>query len=401
MLQKKRRSLWLALMVLILLLAGCGEKKAALTDGREVYVKEDKTEKPEESDEPKEVSAISEETLFLVTKIDTKGKQITLKSYKDEEENEYSYTGGTNIQDKYGSSITMEQLKAGEMVRVKLKKEKVTSIQVSDEVFTYGDIHNFVLNTEEKSITVGKTSYYYEDDIQVFYHNSKISMAEISEQDTICLKGIDKKVYAIQVTSGHGTVVLQNTSLFEGGYITIGNLMSLEIVKDMKIEVTEGEYLLSVVKDGYGGTGEITVEANREVTVNLEELKGEEPKYCTIAFKIEPEDATLYLNGEAVDLSQSMQLRYGTYSLSAKAEGYADWKRTLIVNSKKANLKIELQTEKEAEEEEKEKEEEKEAEVQSSKEEEEAVKKAIQEIRNRTLSTSDTSNGTGTTSGTN
>ena len=62
MLQKKRRSLWLALMVLILLLAGCGEKKAALTDGREVYVKEDKTEKPEESDEPKEVSAISEET---------------------------------------------------------------------------------------------------------------------------------------------------------------------------------------------------------------------------------------------------------------------------------------------------------------------------------------------------
>ena len=125
----------------------------------------------------------------------------------------------------------------------------------------------------------------------------------------------------------------------------------MDIAPDMRIEVPEGTYLLSVANNGYGGSSEITVEANRETTVNLEELKGEGPKYCTIAFVIEPENATLYLNGEVVDLSQTLQLKYGRYRLSAKAEGYADWNRTLVVNSESANIKIELQTEAEAAEE--------------------------------------------------
>lgn len=397
MLQKKRKVQYLIMLAAILVLAGCGEKKAALTDGREVYVKEEhNTNESGEVEETEGLQSDQEDKLFLLTKIDIQRKRIVLKDYLGENENEYSYTGATYIKDKYGSSITMEQLSAGEMVNVELNQDKVELIQVSNEVFTYGDIHNFKLNTEKKTITIGKNSYYYEDDIQVFYRNSKISIGEISEWDTLCLKGIDKKIYSVQVTCGHGTIVLQNTNLFEDGHITIGNIMSLEITKDMKIEVPEGEYLISVANDGYGGNCEVVVEANREVTVNLEELKGEGPQYCTIAFKVEPEDASLYLNGELVDLSQSMQLKYGTYSLTAKAEGYSDWKRTLVVNSKKANLKIELQTEEEAKEEAEEK-----TEEQTGQKQEEEVKKAIEEIRKNTLSTSNSSNTTGTVSGTN
>ncbi len=335
------------LVTALLILSGCGEKKDAITDGREVYVKQDKTEKEEPETEEKS----KEEQLFLVTGLDTERKKITLKGYQEREEEEYTYTGVTDIKDKYGNNTTMEKIASGEMVNVKIEKDTVKSVQVADEVFTYGDIHNFTLDTEAKIITVGKNNYYYEEDIQVFYRNSKISIAEISEWDTICLKGIDKKVYAIQVTNGHGTVVLENTEMFEGGNITIGNVLSLDIEPDMRIEVPEGVYLLSVANDGYGGNSEITVEANREIAVNLEELKGEGPKYGTIAFVIEPENATLYLNGEVVDLSQSLQLKYGRYSLSARAEGYADWDRTLVVNSKSANIKIELQTEAEAEQE--------------------------------------------------
>lgn len=344
---QKRRIRWLFLLTVLLILSGCGEKKDAITDGREVYVKQDKTEK----EEPELEEQSQEEQIFLVTGLDTERKKITLKGYKEQEEKEYTYTGATDIKDKYGNNTTMEKLASGEMVNVKIEKDTVKSVQVSDEVFTYGDIHNFTLDTEARTITVGKNSYYYGEDVQVFYRNNKISIAEISEWDTICLKGIDKEVYAIQVTNGHGTVVLQNTDMFEGGNITIGNILSLDIEPDMRIEVPEGIYLLSVANNGFGGNSEITVEANRETTVNLEELKGEGPKYCTIAFVIEPENATLYLNGEVVDLSQSLQLKYGRYSLSARAEGYANWDRTLVVNSESANIRIELQTEAEAEEE--------------------------------------------------
>lgn len=349
--RKRRRIRGLFLLAAILILAGCGEKKAAYTDGREVYVKQDKSQDKSQKEETEPEEQSGEEQLFLVTGLDTEQKKITLKGCNEQEEKEFTYTGATEVKDKYGSNTVMEKLAPGEMVNVELEKDTVKTIQASDEVFTYGEIHNFALDTEAKTITVGKNSYYYGEDIQVFYRNNKISIAEISDRDTICLKGIDKKVYAIQVISGHGTVVLQNTDIFEGGNITIGNVLSMDIEADMRIEVPEGTYLLSVANNGYGGNSEITVEANRETTVNLEELKGEGPKYCTIAFVIEPENATLYLNGEVVDLSQSLQLKYGRYSLSAKAEGYADWNRTLVVNSESANIKIELQTEAEAAEE--------------------------------------------------
>ena len=324
---------------------GCGNKSQGLTDGREVYVKDQKEEKSKE-----EENTTQEEQLFIITGLNTEQSKIVLKGYKEQQEKEYDYTRATYIKDKYGNSIAMNQLEAGEMVNVALQKNTVKSIQVSDEIFIYADVHNFTVDTDAKTITVGKNSYYYDDDIQVFYHNNRISMAEVSERDTLCLKGIDKKIYAIQVTSGHGTVVLQNTEMFEGGNITIGNILSVDIQKDMRIEVPEGTYLLSVANDGYGGNCEVTIEANRETTVNLEELKGEGPKYCSITFTVEPENAVLYLNGQQVDLSQPLTLKYGRYALTAKADGYADWQRTLVVNSESANLKIQLLTAEEEEE---------------------------------------------------
>ncbi len=392
MLQKKKIR-GLLLLSICFLLVGCGEKKAELTDGREVYVKDEKEEKSQE-----EENTVEEEQLFVITGFNIEQNKIMLKGYKEEKEKEYEYTRATYIEDKYGKSITMEQLEAGEMVNVTLQQNTVKSIQVSDEVFTYADVHNFAVDSDAKTITVGKNSYYYGDDVQVFYHNNRISMAEISQRDTLCLKGIDKKVYTIQVISGHGTVVLQNTDIFEGGNITIGNILSVDIQKDMRIEVPEGTYLLSVANDGYGGNCEVTIEANRETTVNLEELKGEGPKYCSVTFTIEPENAVLYLNGKQVDVSQPLSLKYGRYTLSAKADGYADWKRTLVVNSENANLKVQLLTTEEEEEAEEETtqsntETTDQSETQSSsgdsgKEEEEAVKQLIQEIRNGTLSTS-------------
>lgn len=397
MLQKKKMR-GLLLLSICFMLVGCGEKKQGLTDGREVYVKDEK-----EGESQEEEDTVKEDQLFVITGFNTEQHKIMLKGYKEEKEKEYEYTRATYIEDKYGKSITMEQLEAGEMVNVTLQKNTVKSIQVSDEIFTYADVHNFTVDAEAKTITVGKNSYYYGDDVQVFYHNNRISMAEISQRDTLCLKGIDKKVYTIQVVSGHGTVVLQNTDIFEGGNITIGNILSVDIQKDMRIEVPEGTYLLSVANDGYGGNCEVTIEANRETTVNLEELKGEGPKYCSVTFTIEPENAVLYLNGKQVDVSQPLSLKYGRYTLSAKADGYADWKRTLVVNSENANLKVQLLT---TEEEEELEEEEAETETtqsgtettdqsetqnsseDSGKAQEEAVKELIQEIRNDTLTTS-------------
>ncbi len=340
--RKRKLHILFLLLLLIAAAAGCGEQKKRITDGSEVYTKRKNINVQENLDTEKESQGQNQEVLYAVTGIDTERKLLTLRDCDTAKEKPYIYTGGTFIKNKYGDQLTIEQVSLGELVCITEKEEKLTEVQFSKDIFSYDDLYKYTLDKEQKSLMVGNESYYFDENILVFHEGSKISVSEISEDDMICMKGMGQHIYVIQVISGHGTVVLENTELFHGGYITIGNILSKKITPEMRIEVPEGTYLLAVANNGYGGSREITVEANRELKVNLDELKGEGPKTCQIKFKVTPENAVVQLDGEEVDLSQPVQVNYGVHQLTAKADGYAGWKRKLIVNSSTAEISIEM-----------------------------------------------------------
>ncbi|MEY8391970.1 PEGA domain-containing protein [Lachnospiraceae bacterium 45-W7] len=343
----RKRKLYMLFLFLLLFVtaAGCGEKKKRITDGSEVYVKREETEAPEETEEEEQ----DLQALYVVTGIDTDHQLLTLRDCETAKEKPYHYTGGTYIKNKYGDNLAIGQLSLGELVTIEEKNETLTAVQISEETFSYDDLYNFTLDTEMKSLTVGAESYYFDENLLIYHENSKISVSEVSEQDTISMKGVGQHIYVIQVMTGHGTVVLENTELFQGGYITIGNILSRKITPQMRLEVPEGTYLLAVANNGYGGSRNITVEANRELKVNLDELKGEGPKVCQIQFKATPENAVVKLDGEQVQLGQTVSVTYGAHKLTAEAEGYTDWNKTLIVNSATAEISIELTSQEEEE----------------------------------------------------
>ena len=332
-----------------LALAGCGEPQPRVTDGSEAYVKreESQTERTdttdstegmlEEQDQPQE-----SEPLFIISSIDAKRKTMTLYNCETDQEKLYGYTGATYIKGKYGDSLTAAQVSPGEIVTVELKEETLTEVQVAAEGFSYDDLSNYTLDRENKTLMVGSEKYFFDDNLLIYHGDSKVSLSEISVQDTICLKGMGNRIYAIQIIAGHGTVVLENTELFQGGYITIGNMVSKKITPQMRIEVAEGSYLLSVANDGYGGSREVTIKANQETKVNLDELKGSGPQFCQIQFKIVPSSGSVFLDGEQVETNKTVEVRYGTHKLTAKKDGYDPWSKTLIVNSKTAQITIEL-----------------------------------------------------------
>ena len=340
--QKKSLHVITLFLLLAVFTAGCGEQGRRITDGSEVYVKRQTEDKAEETEEEETEEEQEPERLYMVADIDTDRQILTLRDCETTREKSYDYTGGTYIRDKYGDNLTVSQISLGELVTIEREGGILTSVQISKEAFSYDDLYQFRLDKKQKSLTVGSTSYYYDEDVAVYNGSSHISLSEVSENDTICLKGVGQQIYAIQVTTGHGTVVLENTELFQGGYITIGNVLSQKITEETHIEVTEGTYVLSVANDGYGGSKEITIEANRETKVNLDELKGEGPKFCQIQFKLVPENTAVYIDGAQVDTSQPVQVRYGVHRLSASAEGYQEWTRTLVVNSEKGEFTIEL-----------------------------------------------------------
>ncbi|MEG0962117.1 MAG: hypothetical protein RSF88_04545, partial [Lachnospiraceae bacterium] len=331
--KRKRWKIGLLLILGILLLTGCEKEQ----------IESKEEAKPNQEEAAKKISS-----LCFIIGMDTQGKSIVLKNSTTLEEIPYEYTGATYVKDKYGKSISMSQLPLGEAVTVTIQKNQIKEIQVSKEIDTYADVKHFQLNIEDKSLTVGKSQYYFDDNLLVFYKNNRISVAEISNRDTICLKGSGKKVYAIQVTEGHGTVVLENTQSLEGGYVTIGNVLSLQITQGMRIEVPEGKYLLSVANDGYGGSTEITVDANRETILNLEELKGEGPKTGMVQFQVTPENAAVSLSGNPIEVTNPQELKYGSYRIGVTAEGYADFNGVLVVNSQESTINLSLTTEEEA-----------------------------------------------------
>ena len=345
--QKKNLHIITLFLLLAVFTAGCGEQSGRITDGSEVYVKRQAQEQEEETEEEEE----EPQRLYMVVNIDTDRQIMTLRNCENTKEKPYDYNGGTYIRNKYGDNLTVSQISQGELVTIEREGGVLTSVQISKDAFSYDDLYQFRLDKKQKSLTVGSASYYFDEDVAVFHGSSQISLSEISEQDTICLKGVGQQIYAIQVITGHGTVVLENTELFQGGYITIGNVLSQKITEETHFEVTEGTYVLSVANDGYGGSKEITIEANRETKVNLDELKGEGPKFCQIQFKLAPENTAVYIDGTQVDTSQPVQVRYGVHRLSASAEGYEEWVRTLVVNSEKGEFTIELSNEEQKEDE--------------------------------------------------
>lgn len=366
------------LLLLTLVIAGCGDKKESnIKVGNEVYsLGKEKDTKEEEAKKNE-----SEQKTYAVIEIDTEKQLIRLQNTKSGKISDYGYSDGTEFRDKYGGLTGVEKMLPGRIVKIGETRENgaVSLIQLSDEAWEQENVERFSMKQDQQMITVGKTKYYYDDSLLVFLDAEQITLDDITENDVLRVSGVDKKIVAISVTSGHGFLTFTNTDLFEGGWLSIGNEAFLKVSKDMKVEVPQGTYKLSVAKDGYGDTKEITVNKNETTVVDLNEYQGSGPSYCRIQFQIKPEGAVLTLNGEVVDATQPMDLKYGVYRIGITAEGYDDFNEKLMVSSKEAVISIDLDA------------------VAAEKEEEEKSSSS-QTTSSSTSSTNSSSSGSGTSS---
>ena len=146
--------------------------------------------------------------------------------------------------------------------------------------------------------------------------------------------------------TGHGEIEFLNTEAFRGGYVMLCGAKKYyyEITDFLTVEIPEGTYQLTAAGNGYGGSTEITVERNQQLDVDLDTLKGEGPKYCTLSFTVTVPDTTVLLDGQAVDINEPISVSYGTHALQAAATGYSAWSRQLVVNSQTATIIIDVTT---------------------------------------------------------
>ena len=291
-----------------------------------------------------EETQAEESSLYTVSGVDTTLSTITFLNIDTGRYEQYSYTDGTIFKDRHGSLISAASMVPGKVVTLTLRDKDLIleKVEQSADAWEMDDIGKFSYNEEDKIFTIGDTKYSYDEELQVFSGDAAIELSAVTGQDTLRIQGIDRKVLSVSVTTGHGVIQLVNTQALEGGWLSLNHKNYYKITENMQLEVPEGTYELTVAGNGYGGSTEVAVTRNEQTSVDVDSIKGEDPKYCTLTFAVDVAGALMYIDGSQVDYTQPLQLQYGIHSIQITADGYDTWSKRLYVNSPEAQIEIAL-----------------------------------------------------------
>lgn len=291
-----------------------------------------------------EETQVEERSLYTVSSVDTTLSTMTFLNIDTGRYEQYSYTDGTIFKDRHGSLISAASMVPGKVVTLTLRDKDLIldKVEQSADAWEMDDIGKFSYDEENQIFTIGSTKYSYNEELQIFSGDTAIELSEITGQDTLRIQGIDRKVLSVSVTTGHGVIQLVNTQALEGGWLSLNHKSYYKITENMQLEVPEGTYELTVAGNGYGGSTEVAVTRDEQTSVDVDSIKGEDPKYCTLTFAVDVAGALMYIDGSQVDYTQPLQLQYGIHSIQITADGYDTWSKRLYVNSPEAQIEIAL-----------------------------------------------------------
>lgn len=347
---KKFTGLFCVFCMLVLSLAACG--KPDTDDGVKKFYNSmnDATEAVGESTQSGLEAAAAENgksvkknsDILIVSDINSANETIRVYNYSTGVQYQYYYGLTTGFFDKYGNHMSVSDIHQGDVVDISGADSdgKAKRIQKSDKVWTNDAVTNFSVDKDKSVLEIGSSSYRLGERTMIFSGSEVIDTDSITAQDKLSVVGIDKDIVSISVTTGHGTLQLSNTSLFEGSFLQLGDRIFAEITNDMSLDVPEGSYTLAVANNGWGGSTDIEIKRGETTRVNLNDLKGEGPKKSSILFEVDVQGAKIYVDGKEIDYTSPVEITYGKHTLKVTADGYDTWTRTLYVNSKEATIQI-------------------------------------------------------------
>ncbi len=259
------------------------------------------------------------------------------------------YDGTTYVTDKYDGPMTISQIRAGDVVDVNFLKGKrqIANIKVSPSAWVYENIDNYDLGGINKTASIGSSTYSLPDQAVVLSEGKRVEVMDVVAQDRVTIRGIDHRIYSINVERGHGYLRLRNEQPLIGGWIEVGNTVIREITDDMLLVVPEGSYQVALSNDGISSTKDIVIERDKETVLDVGDIEIVEDKVGRILFSVKPADTEVSIDGESVDIGSAVELPYGIHQVHLEAEGYDSLTKYIQVGSEYAKLSFALEKKKE------------------------------------------------------
>ena len=329
---------WLVLLLACLVLAGCSGGQGTKPVEKELNT----------GFIPARAGMYDSADTAVIQKINKSKDTITFFNLVKERSYTLNYDGTTKLYDKYGSSLSMEQLGEGDIVDILFLKEKkmLASVTMSDSSFTLDNVAKFRLNERAGEMAIGDSTYRITDKLQVFSGGKQAEIMDINQVDTLKVQGIDRTVYSVAVEKGHGYLRLKNDEYFWGGWIEVGQEIIRPIEEDMLLVVPEGKYDVFLSAKGISGTKKVTIRRDKETELDLGDLKTESvKKFGTLIIAVTPDTADVFIDGQPVDISGPIEAEYGIHQLMAKAEGYQTVTKYIKVGQESATIEVVMEKE--------------------------------------------------------
>lgn len=281
----------------------------------------------------------------VVKDIDTEKNNITFMNIETGRYYTLGYDGTTLIQDKYGSGMAMSQIHDGDIVDVTFLrgKKKLSSMQMSESAWVLENVERYNFDVLGKSAEVGGGVYSIRNNLVVSSEGKDAQLEDIIKGDVVSISGVGNSVYSVVVEEGHGYLRLSNDEYLKDGWIEVGQSVIQQITEDMLLAVPEGSYNVHLTASGIDETKQVTVYRNQEVTLDVGDVKAEEPKTGKIVFAVTPSEAVIYIDGKEVDISAPVEVEYGIHQMIAKAEGYDTITQYIKVGQELASISITLE----------------------------------------------------------
>lgn len=292
----------------------------------------------------------SEDTAIVVHK-NTEESTIQFQNLTTGKRYTLHYDGATEICDKYGEAMSLQQIDPGCIVTARFYKPKklLASMKVDGQALHFNEISNYALDSKQGTLSVGETVYNLSNHLVILSEDNIVELIDINQVDVLSVWGYNNQIYSINIEQGHGYLRLQNDTYFVDGWIEIGQKIIRKISEDMLIVVPEGKVTVKVSHNGSSATQEITFARNEEMAWDLGDIEITEVQKGRIIFTLDPVDATVRIDGKEVNTSLPVELEYGVHQMTVKADGYDTLSQYIKVREPSANIGIELEENENAE----------------------------------------------------
>ncbi len=283
----------------------------------------------------------------IIKSIDTDNNTITFRNHDTGRDYTLSYDNTTLIYSEYGRALSAQLLEVGEIANITFLSgsRHLNSLDINGDAFTIDKSYGYDLQAGTETAQIGSSYYHITDKTLILIDGRSGRIADVLPGDNIKVTGIDTEIYCVEVKQGHGYVSLSSNMVgdadISGSYLEIGDKNIYRVTDGMLVSVPEGTYKLFLTGNGVDYETTITVDRDKETIVDTSQIEIEY-NFGLVTFKIIPQEARLYIDGEEVNPSWPIELAYGTHKIDATAEGYLPCSEYLHVGSSKAEVEITL-----------------------------------------------------------